>query len=84
MEEVLYTHDSVEECGVVGLPHEEYGEAVTAFIKLKENQTAGEEELIRFCKERMASYKAPKKIIFMADLPKSPQGKILKREFRNQ
>lgn len=82
VEEVLYTHDAVEECGVAGTPHEEYGEAVTAFIKVREGQTASEEELVRFCKERMASYKAPKKIVFMEELPKSPQGKILKRELR--
>jgi acyl-CoA synthetase (AMP-forming)/AMP-acid ligase II len=82
VEEVLYTHDAVEECGVAGTPHEEYGEAVTAFVKLKENQRAKEEDLIRFCKGKMASYKAPKKIIFMKELPKTPQGKILKRELR--
>jgi len=82
VEEVLYTHDAVEECGVAGTPHEEYGEAVTAFIKVREGWAASEEELVRFCKERMASYKAPKKIVFMEELPKSPQGKILKRELR--
>jgi len=82
VEEVLYTHEAVEECGVAGAPHEEYGEAVTAFIKLKEGRTVTEEELIRFCKEKMASYKAPKKVIFMEELPKTPQGKILKRELK--
>ncbi len=82
VEEVLYTHEAVEECGVAGTPHEEYGEAVTAFIRLKEGRTVTEEELIRFCKEKMASYKAPKKVIFMEELPKTPQGKILKRELK--
>jgi long-chain acyl-CoA synthetase len=84
VEEVLYTHDAVEECGVVGTPHEEYGEAVTAFITLKKEKKATEEELIRFCKSKMASYKAPKKIYFLKELPKTPQGKILKRELRKQ
>jgi long-chain acyl-CoA synthetase len=82
VEEVLYTHEVIEECSVVGIPHDEYGEAVTAFIKLRENKTASEDELIRFCKEKMASYKAPKRIIVMGKLPKTPQGKILKRELR--
>jgi long-chain acyl-CoA synthetase len=82
VEEVLYTHEVIEECSVVGIPHEEYGEAVTAFIKLRENKTASKDELIRFCKEKMASYKAPKRIIVMEALPKTPQGKILKRELR--
>jgi len=72
----------VEECAVVGTPHEEYGEAVTAFVSLKEGKAISKEELIRFCKERVASYKAPKRVIFVKEFPKSPQGKILKRELR--
>jgi len=82
VEEVLYTHEAIEECSVVGTPHEEYGEAVTAFIKLREDKAASEDELIRFCKEKMASYKAPKRIVVLEALPKTPQGKILKRELR--
>lgn len=82
VEETLYTHDAVEECAVTGTYHKEYGEAVTAFVKQKEGKAISEAELIRFCKERMASYKAPKKVLFVKDFPKSPQGKILKRELR--
>ena len=82
VEEVLYTHTSVEECSVVGIPHIEYGEAVSAFVKKKPGFECSEAELIGYCKERMASYKAPKKIVFVDDLPKSPAGKILKREIR--
>ena len=82
VEEVLYTHEAVEECGVVGMPHKEYGEAVAAFITLKSGKEITEEELVTFCKGKMASYKAPKKIFFMDELPKTPQGKILKRELR--
>ena len=82
VEEVLYTHAAVEECAVVGMPHAEYGEAVTAFVKVKQGQACTEAGLIGFCKERIASYKAPKKILFVDELPKSPAGKILKREIR--
>ena len=82
VEEVLYTHAAVEECAVVGMPHAEYGEAVTAFITIKQGQACSEADLIGFCKSRIASYKAPKKIMFVDDLPKSPAGKILKREIR--
>jgi long-chain acyl-CoA synthetase len=82
VEEILFTHEAVEECAVVGTPHEEYGESVTAFISLKEGKASSEDDLIRFCKKRMASYKAPKRAIFVKDFPKSPQGKILKRELR--
>jgi long-chain acyl-CoA synthetase len=82
VEEVLYTHAAVEECAVVGTPHSEYGEAVTAFVKIKQGHACSEEDLIGFCKARIASYKAPKKIMFVEELPKSPAGKILKREIR--
>jgi long-chain acyl-CoA synthetase len=82
VEEFLYSHPAVEECAVVGIPHEEYGETVTAFIRLKESQTASDEEIIRFCEEKIASYKIPKKVFFVTDFPKTPQGKILKRELR--
>jgi long-chain acyl-CoA synthetase len=82
VEEIMYTHEAVEECGVVGVPHKEYGEAVTAFIRLKKGREDSEDELIQFCKKRMASYKVPKKVIFVDDFPRTPQGKILKRELR--
>jgi len=82
VEDLLHQHKAVNECGVVGLPHQEYGEAVTAFVTLKPDTTVAERELIAFCKERMAGYKVPKAIRFVADLPKTPQGKILRRELR--
>jgi len=82
VEDLLHQHKAVNECGVVGLPDREYGEAVTAFVTVKPGMTVAESELIAFCKERMARYKAPKKINFVADLPKTPQGKILRRELR--
>ena len=82
VEEILYTHATVEECAVVGMPHSEYGEAVTAFVKIKQGKPCSEADLISFCKAQIASYKAPKKILFVDELPKSPAGKILKREIR--
>lgn len=82
VEDLLHQHRAVNECGVVGLPHHEYGEAVTAFVMLKPNMTVDERELIAFCKERIARYKVPKSIRFVEDLPKTPQGKILRRELR--
>ncbi len=81
VENVLYRHDSVEECAVAGLPHEEYGEAVAAFVQLKPGREVVESDLIKFCKKWMASYKA-RKIVFVKDFPRTPQGKLLKRELR--
>jgi long-chain acyl-CoA synthetase len=82
VEDTLHQHKSVNECGVVGFPDSEYGEAVTAFVTLKPGIDVDERTLISFCKEHIARYKAPKKIYFVTDLPKTPQGKILRRELR--
>ncbi|MEJ2641565.1 MAG: long-chain-fatty-acid--CoA ligase [Desulfosarcinaceae bacterium] len=83
VEEVLYTHPAVEECAVVGMPHKEYGEAVSALVKKKQGVECSDADLIAYCKKQMASYKAPKKILFVEEFPKSPAGKILKREIRS-
>jgi long-chain acyl-CoA synthetase len=82
VEDLLHQHKAVNECGVAGLPDHEYGEAVTAFVTVKPSMTVDERELIAFCKERIARYKVPKAIRFVSDLPKTPQGKILRRELR--
>lgn len=84
VEEVLYEHPAVREAAVVAVPDTISGEAVKAFIVLKE-EYAGKvsaEELANFCKERIASYKAPKIVEFRETLPKTPVGKILRRELR--
>jgi long-chain acyl-CoA synthetase len=83
VEEVLYTHPAVEECAVVGMPHEEYGEAVSALVKIKRGFNCSDADLIEHCKKQIASYKSPKKIHFVEAFPKSPAGKILKREIRD-
>ncbi len=80
VEEVLYEHPAVREAAVVGVPDDEWGEEVGAAIALKEGQSADAEELQAFVKEQVASYKYPRRIWFVDDLPKGPTGKILKRE----
>ncbi len=83
IEEVLYKHPVVYEAAVIGIPDEEWGEKVTAVIVAKEGQEVTEEEIIEYCKERLATYKKPKTVLFTSVLPKTPTGKILKRELRN-
>jgi acyl-CoA synthetase (AMP-forming)/AMP-acid ligase II len=82
VEEVLYQHPSVLEASVIGVPHDYWGEAVKAIIVLKKGATVSEEEIIKFCGEHLAGYKKPKSVEFWKELPKSPQGKILKRSIR--
>jgi long-chain acyl-CoA synthetase len=84
VEAVIFEHPAVKEAAVIGVPHEYRGETVKAFIILKEGQTASEEEIIEFCKERMAAYRVPRQVEFRDDLPKSVIGKVLRRELREE
>jgi long-chain acyl-CoA synthetase len=80
IDEVLYQHPAVSAAAAVGVPDELYGEEVAGFVVLRDGSGASEEELIEFCKARLADYKCPKKIRFVKDIPKGPTGKLLKRE----
>jgi long-chain acyl-CoA synthetase len=82
VEDVIYGHAAVQEVAVVGIPDEYRGETVKAFVSLKAGQSVGADELISFCKERMAAYKYPRQIEFLDELPKTASGKILRRELR--
>jgi acyl-CoA synthetase (AMP-forming)/AMP-acid ligase II len=84
VEEVLYTHPSILEATVIGVPDAHWGESVKAIVVLKPGMTATAGELIAFCKENMASYKKPSTVEFHEALPKSPTGKILKRVIRDE
>jgi len=80
IDEVLYQHPAVAAAAVVGVPDDLYGEEVAAFVVLRDAATVSAEELIEFCKDRLADYKCPKTIRFLQDIPKGPTGKLLKRE----
>jgi long-chain acyl-CoA synthetase len=84
VEDVLYTHPRVKEAAVVGIPDEYRGESVKAFVALKEGDAVSEEELISYCKERMADYKYPRQIEFLDEVPKTATGKFLRRELRDK
>ncbi|GBC97966.1 Long-chain-fatty-acid--CoA ligase [bacterium HR17] len=84
VEEVLYQHPKVLEAAVVGVTHPVRGETVKAFVVLKEGVTATEAELIAFCRDHLASYKVPREIEFVKELPKSAVGKVLRRELRRK
>ena len=81
---MLYEHPAVREAAVVGVPDEYRGETVKAFVSLRPGATATPDELIAFCKERMAAYKYPRQVEFVDELPKTVTGKILRRELRDR
>ena len=82
VEEILYTSPQVEECAIIGVPDREWGERVTAFIVPNPGETIAPENLKSSLKTRLSSFKVPKDYIALSELPKSPTGKILKRELR--
>ncbi len=84
VEEVLYRHPAVAEAAVIGVPDKLWIERVHAVVLLKEKRKATGDELMEFCKQHLARYKAPKSVEFVESLPKNPQGKILKRELRKK
>ncbi len=82
VEETLYEMEGVSEAAVIGIPDSYWIEAVTAIIVAKEGSTISREEILRFCKAKLAKYKVPKYIEFADTLPKNPSGKLLKRNLR--
>ena len=84
VEEVLYTHPCVQEVVEVGRPSERWGEAVTAFVVLREGASATEQEIIEFCRGRIAAFKVPKAVEFRQELPKTLIGKVLRRVLREE
>ncbi|HSA92077.1 MAG TPA: acyl--CoA ligase family protein [Terriglobales bacterium] len=81
VEKVLYEHPAVMECAVIAVPDDKWGEAPQAHVTLKSGQNANAEELIQFCRARLAHFKCPKKVVF-GPLPKTATGKIRKAELR--
>jgi long-chain acyl-CoA synthetase len=84
IEEIFYQHPAVKEVAIIGIPDDYWVERVHAVVVLKEGTTATSEELIDFCKGRIARFKAPKSIEFAELLPKTSSGKVLKRELREK
>jgi len=82
IDEVFYQHPKVQEACSIGIPDPKRGENVKVFVVLKEGMTATKEELIEFCKTRLATYKLPTEIEFRKELPKTNVGKILRKQLK--
>ena len=82
VEDVLYTHPAVREAAVVGVADAYRGETIKAFVSLKAGVHSTPEDIIEFCKDRMAAYKRPREVELVDELPKTASGKIMRRELR--
>jgi long-chain acyl-CoA synthetase len=82
IEEVLFEHPKIAEATAIGVPHPSRGEQVKVFVVLKPDETATSEEIIDFCKGKLATYKLPTEIEFISELPKTNVGKVLKKDLR--
>jgi long-chain acyl-CoA synthetase len=84
VEEALAQHADVAEVAVIGVPHPHWGEAVKALVVLRPSARTRPEDLIAFARERLAGYKLPRSVDFVTELPRTPSGKVLKRELRDR
>lgn len=84
IEQVIASFDAVQDCAVIGVPNEDWGEAVKAVVELVLGKKVTEEEIIARCKQRLGSVKAPKSVDFIETLPRSARGKVLKRVLRDK
>jgi long-chain acyl-CoA synthetase len=84
VEEALAQHADVAEVAVIGVPHPHWGEAVKALVVLRPGARTRPEDLIAFARERLAGYKLPRSVDFVTELPRTPSGKVLKRELRDR
>ena len=84
IDEVLHTHPKIEEAVSVGIPHEARGEIVKAYVVVKKGEELSRNDVIAFCREKLANYKVPRRVEFRNELPKTMVGKVLRRALRDE
>ncbi len=84
VEQVLWSHEAIQDCAVIGIPDDKWGEAVTAVVEIKPGATFDGEAIMQLCKTKLGSVKAPKSIVVTEALPRSGVGKVLKKQLREQ
>jgi long-chain acyl-CoA synthetase len=84
LENTICTHPKIEDVAVIGVYDEEWGELPKAVCVLRKSETCTAEEIMEYCRTRLASFKRPRSVIFIDELPRNPMGKVVKRELREK
>ena len=84
VEQVLQSHSAIDEAAIIGVPDPDWGERVRAIVVLRKGRSTSEEEVIEYCRQRLASFKKPESVVFARELPRNPLGKVLKGVLREQ
>ncbi len=84
VEQALQSHHAIEEAAIIGVPDVDWGERVRAIVVLKDGESASEEDIAEFCRQRLASFKKPESVVFCDELPRNPMGKVLKRLLKEE
>lgn len=84
VEDVLHSHPKVEEAAVIGVPDPEWGQEPRAVVVLKKGEVTTPEEIIEYCRSRLAGFKRPRSVVFMDALPRNPMGKVLRKKLREE
>ena len=84
VERTLHSHPAIEEAAIIGVPDLDWGERVRAVVVLKDGQSASEEAITEYCRQRLASFKKPESVVFIDELPRNPLGKVLKQVLKER
>jgi acyl-CoA synthetase (AMP-forming)/AMP-acid ligase II len=82
VESALFEHPAVADAAVIGIPSKQWGESILAFLVLRQGETISQDEIVEFCRSRLAGYKIPKDVEFLDEIPRNPSGKVLKKDLR--